>query len=184
VTWTWENKRNVIRNRVIDIYHQRRQIGKSWNRLTMVKPVLTESSDMSTISGYGLSMWSWNHSWYSETGTIRSWDRQRTRVIVMDKTNGATTHSHHTCTYTLPVILEPHTCYKHRNYCKNSTTLFPVLLQAILFSGVAWSLLCLLSSTTAGLQAQLMVLVPSDGARSISCAFPSLWKHWHDAVRW
>jgi hypothetical protein len=41
---------------------------------------------------------------------------------------------HHTCTYTLPVILQPHTCYKHRNYCKHSTTLFPVLLQAVLFS--------------------------------------------------
>ena len=70
----------------------------------------------------------------------------------MDKTNGSRTHNHHTYTYTLPVILEPHTCYKHRNYYKHSTTLFPVLLQAILFSGVAWSLLCLLSSTTAGLQ--------------------------------
>ena len=53
----------------------------------------------------------------------------------MDKTNGSRTHMHHTCTYTLPVILEPHTCYKHRNYCKHSTTLFPVLLQAMLFSG-------------------------------------------------
>ena len=26
----------------------------------------------------------------------------------MDKTNGSRTHNHHTCTYTLPVILEPH----------------------------------------------------------------------------
>jgi len=67
VTWIWENKRNVIRNRVIDFYYQVRQISKSWNRLTMVNPVLTESSDMSTISGYGLSMCSWNHAWYSET---------------------------------------------------------------------------------------------------------------------
>ena len=80
VTWTWENKRNGV----IDIHHQRRQ------------------TDMSTISGYALSMWSWNHSWYSETGTIRSWDRQRTRVIVMDKTNGSRTHNqymhiHNTC---------------------------------------------------------------------------------------
>jgi hypothetical protein len=76
----------------------------------------------------------------------------------MDKTNGSRTHMYHTCTrthmyhtctYTLPVILEP---YKHRNYCKHNTTLFPVLLQTILFSGVAWSLLCLLSSATAALQ--------------------------------
>ena len=29
------------------------------------------------------------------------------------------------------------TFYKHRNYCKHNTTLFPVLLQAILFSGFA-----------------------------------------------
>jgi len=64
-------------------------------------------------------------------------------------------------------------CYKHRNYCKNSTTLFPVLLQAILFSGVAWSLLCLLSSATTGLQdgrgkLKPRAATPSRAAASVS----------------